>query len=49
MYGEQCREYRYEDITLKGTKRKINADLYKGCKVSLMFNYVTQRHQSKKC
>ena len=32
------------DIRLKGTKPKINADLYKGCKVSLMFNNVTQCH-----
>ena len=44
MYGQQCREYRYVDIRLKGTERKISADLYKGCKVSLMFNNVTQRH-----
>ena len=44
MYGEQRREYRYVDITLKGTECKINADLYKGCKVSLMFNNVTQCH-----
>ena len=44
MYREQCGEYRYVDIRLKRTERKINADLYKGCKVPLMFDNVTQCH-----
>ena len=36
-------------LGLKEQNAKNNADLYKaGCKVSLMFNNVTQRHQSKK-